>query len=556
MDIAFRNNRRNNLLYRIPLLLTEDDTNTIDKAIKYFESIKDLSEDQLDSNFIMNLLPRRKMGRGLITVFTRWFYDVKGLKIDHKIPPYKWRSKLYKELETQNITWVEPREKGAFLQSLAEKWDIDFQDISEIEAYLFGDHKINYKIRCRAETPQPKDIILRYNTDVVSYLFSKANSVSFTLSGNIISGGLIKTLIVNSKLWGIYTDITKNSDSTVFFEMIGPTELVGKGTKYGRQLYALFYSISPHLPKENFELTIAVKYYSQYFKVLLPITEIPSLLPISQAFSQSIKPPYDSKVEEEFAKQCKRRFPQWKIEREHVIIENNTIFIPDFKLKYRDITILIEIVGFWMERYLQKKIQKINRFKEVLPNLIILVDEKLNFPQLDVKTFLYGKEIPITKIRNYLKENYEKPLFERHLANLENQKEIILHKTKNVLLKTSICDNKCLSKILKTRAPKETLQACKLIFPDIVGQLNCVVLLQGILLFDIKFLQTIQPELSKLVPVKGISEEIVEEHFQHIEFEILNQILNYLGYAIRYETLLDVMIYPPKDDRVIIPEVL
>jgi predicted nuclease of restriction endonuclease-like RecB superfamily len=73
-------------------------------------------------------------------------------------------------------------------------------------------------------------------------------------------------------------------------------------------------------------------------------------------------PVYDSNVEEEFAKYLARYVPTWKVQREQVFFEGNRIFIPDFVLEYRDKQVIVEIIGFWTEKYCEKKKRNLLNF--------------------------------------------------------------------------------------------------------------------------------------------------------------------------------------------------
>jgi predicted nuclease of restriction endonuclease-like RecB superfamily len=87
---------------------------------------------------------------------------------------------------------------------------------------------------------------------------------------------------------------------------------------------------------------------------------------------------FDSELERRFATQFEQVETEWTLERETDIINlKDTVMIPDFAFSHPDgRQALMEIVGFWMPDYLQKKLWKLKQAG--MPNMIIAVSEQLN----------------------------------------------------------------------------------------------------------------------------------------------------------------------------------
>lgn len=92
---------------------------------------------------------------------------------------------------------------------------------------------------------------------------------------------------------------------------------------------------------------------------------------------------FDSQLEADFAREFEEKYTRterkWELAREdEIIIVDDTVIIPDFSLTHRQEgrRALIEIVGFWHPRYLQRKLEKVRAAER--RDLILLVYESAN----------------------------------------------------------------------------------------------------------------------------------------------------------------------------------
>jgi len=80
------------------------------------------------------------------------------------------------------------------------------------------------------------------------------------------------------------------------------------------------------------------------------------------------------------------------------------VFIPDFSFEKGNLKVYLEIVGFWTNEYLKKKLAKLQEL--AVENLLIAVDRSLNCAQFEkVKGFviLYDKKVPVKPVVGFLK---------------------------------------------------------------------------------------------------------------------------------------------------------
>ncbi|MHA2366780.1 MAG: DUF790 family protein, partial [Candidatus Hodarchaeales archaeon] len=316
MDISFRRQRKADDVYFVPLLLeSSSQSEGIKEIIAEFERVVGLPEDQLDQNHISNIFSDRKITMGLLQTLTRSFYQLRGLKYNPNFVPWELRCLLYKKMEESSLTWATYRQQIDLVTSLVNDGTIlnlssEVGNPEElIKNYLFADHSINFHIiRKVTKAPTVDEVILQYNTDVIRFLFNKTYSINLFLSESDLNGPLIKRIVQKTKFFGIHTDVRPISElNQVLISALGALELVGRSSKYGKNLYSFFISIVSLLQAQKIkELVLEIQYYERRMKVIIPITTFPTLLQFKDGAS---KIQYDSKVEEKFDKHFSANFP-------------------------------------------------------------------------------------------------------------------------------------------------------------------------------------------------------------------------------------------------------
>lgn len=551
LDVSLRRVRNKENIYYIPILLDLQQADAVSEYIAEFERCLGLSQDQIDNSHLTNILSDHKIRRGLFQSLTRSFYQLKGLDYDQNFAPWELRILMYKQMEADNQTWATYREQNELLENIKAKSE-HLDNNESIKNYLFADHSVNFRIvRKQKEPPTPEDVIYQYNTDVVRFLFSKSYSINIMLAFSDISGEFIKKLVRTAKFSGIHFDFTRLNDQ-VQISLLGTLELVGRSTKYNKQLFKFSLAIIPLLLSSHIkELELEIQYYERRLNIVIPIENFPLL---NQQDENQIRS-FDSKVEENFYKYFTAIFPQWKIEQEPVIIESNIIMIPDFLLSYRGVDFYFEIVGYWSDKYLIKKVQKVNLLKHTYSNLIMLVDKSLDWPKdIGVTTFYYGKKFPLSQIGNYLKKQEIKP-FNEFLENFDKSEitNKIIEKLKD---KNYIVAEELLS-IFGTYTKAETQTVCHKLFDNgVLMKLEAVLLIDEPVILRVKFLLDVQQKLKLIIPTTAIMLSNVEPRFSNLETRIFRRILSYLGYQIKFKSLLEEKLIVPAEDVIIKPSLV
>jgi predicted nuclease of restriction endonuclease-like RecB superfamily len=121
---------------------------------------------------------------------------------------------------------------------------------------------------------------------------------------------------------------------------------------------------------------------------------------------------FDSGIEERFYNEfiSSAASRSWELIREPdaVFTESKAVFIPDFKFKHKEMGIetYFEIVGFWTDEYITRKLSKL---RAVPFNMLVAIDKNLacfnsaNFELgLDQPTILYTRKVPVGEVLRYL----------------------------------------------------------------------------------------------------------------------------------------------------------
>ena len=186
----------------------------------------------------------------------------------------------------------------------------------------------------------------------------------------------------------------------------------------------------------NIQIRLEISYFEEKRNILLDIAHFPPInLFLNTEKNLFEENKFDSKIEEKFNDMFRVLGKGWQIEREPVIIEEGIIMIPDFELCYQNkVKIFLEIVGFWTERYLNHKVRKVQLLENKYPNMILWIDEKLNFPEVNLKTFKYGKTLPSLEFITYLKQTYQLPVMNEQVVKLLENKSILMAKIEALCL--------------------------------------------------------------------------------------------------------------------------
>jgi len=311
-----------------------------------------------------------------------------------KINPVDLRRKIFEATQQCGLpTTSENRRK--ILETVASEMDLSVEDVEE-DFYSDLDRELVLE---NFAAPSVSELLGEYNLGLTQTLLFDATELSFTASGNW------QDLFHAIKKFGLIYEVYK--DNGLWVKIDGPGSLFKLTRRYGVGIAKLLPIIVA-----NSEWTVKAKIIWRF------TNEICDFKLESQKHSSLLKKQrlptltYDSAIEEDFASKFQALTTGWTLKREpEPVIADKHVIIPDFSLEKAGIKIYLEIVGFWTEDYLRRKIEKL---KQVEVKMLLLVNEALaceklsaldKRPQLDLN--YYRNKISLAPILRYLQTQFE-----------------------------------------------------------------------------------------------------------------------------------------------------
>jgi hypothetical protein len=258
------------------------------------------------------------------------------------------------------------KDRPQLIRETAERLDLS---PTQVESALFADLAEEQILQNVGEPLTPKELIERYNLEVARGLLYWAKEVELHVEDSyqdvfryIKLGGLMHTIYPAEKGY----DITLH----------GPISPFVKSTiRYGLQ-FARFMPALLLCQKWQMVGQVRPPGQDQFLRYELDdSTELRGYFKGSAGF--------DSKLEAGFAAEFEEKYTRaeriWELAYEDEIIPvGDTVMIPDFSLTHRKDgrRALVEIVGFWHPKYLERKLRKIQEANR--KDLIVLVYESAN----------------------------------------------------------------------------------------------------------------------------------------------------------------------------------
>ena len=320
--------------------------------------------------------PDYRVKRGLAHILRNTFST---FEIISPLEPPELRQKVFSEAAK---TIALPSQRSNTLEAIATTLSSDLQrpvTRREIEAGLYADLQEN-RILTQFDAPVPESLLHRYNLSQVQGIFYRASNVVINAHRN--DPGEYKLLFRYIKLFQLMAYIEGDADTGFTLTMDGPASLFKASTRYG---LALAKMIPALLHVTKWSLQAKLQQRDQYsgniktgkYSLTSDRCDLVSHYPPGK--------PYDSMLEQSFAKGWAKAKTEWRLEREVDLIPlPGSVMIPDFRLVHPDgREFLLEIVGYWRPEYLQKKFYQVRNGDT--DNLILAVSERLNLDKAGVK---------------------------------------------------------------------------------------------------------------------------------------------------------------------------
>ena len=252
------------------------------------------------------------------------------------------------------------------LAEAAAHFDITPQ---QVESALFADLAEEQILQECGPPLAPRDLIARYNLEVARGLLYWARDVHIDVAGGY------KDLFKYVKLFKLMHTIRPAGDG-YHITLHGPiSPFVSSTIRYGLQ-FAKFMPALLLCHTWRMEAAVRPPGADRFLRYTLD-----ERTPLRTHFKASGE--FDSRLEADFAAEFEAKYTRaqrkWELAREdEIVLAGDTVLIPDFSLTHRKDgrRALVEIVGFWHPRYLQRKLAKLREAGR--SDLIVLVYESAN----------------------------------------------------------------------------------------------------------------------------------------------------------------------------------
>ena len=267
-----------------------------------------------------------------------------------KVPPERARESLFCAAAAQDNS-----NRAAAFETTSQALGLAPADI---ERTLFADLPSEKLVAAPASIPSANDIALRTNQVILRSLLFHARRV------RIKAEGATRPLVRQAKLRGLLCSVSEGNPPIL--DLSGPFTVFRHTLLYGRALGELIQFL-PHCAYFKLRADCVLRGQAAFL-------DVQSGDPI---FPAEEPKPFDSKLEERFARDFKRAAPDWDLVREpEPVPAGRTLIFPDFLLRHRlcpQRRFLVEILGFWSADYLVRKLALLR--ESGLGNLILCVDE-------------------------------------------------------------------------------------------------------------------------------------------------------------------------------------
>lgn len=432
-----------------PIFCTSDeDLSLADNIIKGFEeSCKTRERKALFINkigLIESDYGDYKLVRGLFTLLERRCKFVKREFTKNEIDspgrlvePYVIRRKLFEKSSACDFALTSPK-RDEMIQSVASELGIDSQDVvNEMWSDLDENLVLEYFDRIT-----PTGLLAWYNLALMQTLMFSCTDLQIVLRG----GSSWKEVLRHVKRVGLMYNIrnernkeidqtcSKNAryyDDSIVCSLDGPLSIFKMTDLYGTAIA----KVLPHvISAESWSLeALIIRNYAsvgrKIYEFHISKENAPPLigLPDNIDSEENITPKssyFDSAVEEKFALRFQQSSSGWNLIREPdpIIVKSDRAFIPDFMFERYGRRIYLEIVGFWTEEYIKRKVQKITQISS--ENKELYKEGKIDiFIALDSNYYITSRY-----------KNVEKDLLSRLSSSVQDG-HLILYKNGHVPLK-------------------------------------------------------------------------------------------------------------------------
>ncbi|MGQ9720786.1 MAG: DUF790 family protein [Candidatus Jordarchaeum sp.] len=267
--------------------------------------------------------------------------------------------------------------------------------VEDLEKSLWADYEHELVLK-EFEEVEPIELLKLYNLSLAqTLLFSATNMEILVRSG-------YQELFRTIKFYGLMYQAEVHNGNFVI-NIDGPVSLLKLTERYGTsmaKILPLIVSLEGWQIKASI-LRRGLEKKPRFYDFIMDKREADKLrTPYTRERER-----FDSQVEEDFFHRFNALKTGWTLSREpEPLISGSTVMIPDFGFEKEGMKILMEIIGFWTEEYLERKMAKLEKIEQ---KLILAVDQNLacsTFENIPGNIIYYKKKVPLKPIVEILKK--------------------------------------------------------------------------------------------------------------------------------------------------------
>ncbi len=314
--------------------------------------------------------------------------------VKHKVDPVKARLEVFRSAAAVLGGWaLSEEERRTVLERVAFRLGCSVDDLEEV---LWRPEE---EIVKRPPAIDGAGLVRRYNLSAVQTMLFRAQRLVVDVR---TTGLKAKRLLWTVKRMGLLY-VADDTGWGIRLTVDGPASLLKQTRRYGTRLAKLIpYIIA--MERWRIRADILGKRRSLFFTLDDSSRDLfPDLLP-------EVEEVFDSEVEREFYKSLVKTGP-WRVVREpEPLVVDGRIMVPDFLVEYGGKKVYIEIVGFWTREYLERKLAKLSKLKDV--GMIVAVDRRLacsSFKDLPHSVVVFNGRLRGVDVYPVLKEALGSP---------------------------------------------------------------------------------------------------------------------------------------------------
>ena len=384
--------------------LDEVDVSVAEAVIQVYESGVGLKREMIREKILEleDAFRDYRFVRGLAALVERECTFTPRLSVN----PLKIRHMLFSEASKRGFP-TSAEERRSILEAVASNLNVS---VEQVESSIYADLDSEEVLESCPKFDAVQ-LLKQYNLSLTQTLLFYSTEMEFTASGNW------QRIFRAIKYHGLMYTAAKRS-GTVVVKVDGPTSLFKLTRRYGTALA----KVVPEIMKGGpWRVEAKILRANRLLNFVLESSRHGWLFPQTVQVEG-----YDSIVEEEFAEEFRNLRSPWRLQRESEPVEAGaSIMIPDFTFKLGEVKVYMEIVGFWTQEYMKRKLAKL---AEVNTPFIVAVDEELACDKLahleasnpNVHVIYYRGRVPVGEVLRILR-----PLAEAELRNQASKAVIV-----------------------------------------------------------------------------------------------------------------------------------